>query len=106
MDDAAALRLTLRRCTAVLVVALGVIAANTSPYGPSYGYGYPLAYAALGYLAVSLLAGLFRLFGDPSDIEDAGTDAGDGGDSDGESNNEENDGKDDRPPVGTYSGPW
>jgi len=31
MDDAAALRRTIRRCTAVVVVALGLIAAYSAP---------------------------------------------------------------------------
>ncbi|MFC7140416.1 hypothetical protein ACFQMA_11320 [Halosimplex aquaticum] len=96
MDDAAALRVTLRRCTAVLVVGLGMIVANTDPYDPSSSLGYPLAYLAIGYLAASLLAGLFRRPDSPSDIGDEG-DADDG---------ESDDGGDDRPPVGAYGGPW
>ena len=80
MDDSAALRLTLRRCTAVLLVGLGLIAANTHPYGPSNGFGYPLAYLAVGYLALSLLAGFFRGGADAPDS--AGGPLSGGGESD------------------------
>ncbi|QPV64562.1 hypothetical protein I7X12_08095 [Halosimplex litoreum] len=114
MDDSAALRLTLRRCTAVVVVGLGLIAANTHPYGPSNGFGYPLAYLAVGYLALSFLVGFFGRGaesadsargppsggdgggngGDDADSDD-GTDA-DGGDSDGDGS--------ERPPTATVGG--
>jgi len=111
MDDAAALRRTLRRCTAVLVVVLGVIAAYSAPYGPDTSIGYPLAYAAVGYLGVSLLVGLFRRAGEAGPDGHA-SESGDGGGSgatraradgdDGET--ADGDDENDRPPVGTFGG--
>jgi hypothetical protein len=60
MDDAAALRRTLRRCTAALLAALGLVVANTDPDDPSGSVGYPLALLAVASLGLSLLGGLLR----------------------------------------------
>ncbi|WP_436911428.1 hypothetical protein [Halosimplex marinum] len=111
MDDSAALRLTLRRCTAVVVVGLGLIAANTHRYGPNAGFGHPLAYLAVGYLAASLLVGFFRRSADSPDSA-GGPPSGDGagpGDADGPDSESDGDGDGDetdpdRPPVGTGGG--
>mgnify|MGYP000312533589 CR=1 FL=1 len=112
MDDSAALRLTLRRCTAVVVVGLGLIAANTHPYDPSNSFGYPLAYLAVGYLALSFLTGLFRRSADSTDSargppSDGGGDSGDDTDSDdGDGADESDDDSDrpERPPAATFGG--
>ncbi|ELZ29734.1 hypothetical protein C475_02266 [Halosimplex carlsbadense 2-9-1] len=110
MDDSAALRLTLRRCTAVVVVGLGLIAANTHPYGPDNSFGYFLAYLAVGYLALSLFAGLVRRSADSADSprgppSDGGGDSGDGADSDDGDGADESDADDpDRPPAATFGG--
>jgi hypothetical protein len=115
MDDSAALRLTLRRCTAVVVVGLGLIAANTHPYDPSNSFGYFLSYFAVGYLALSLLVGFFRRGADsadsprgppPGDGDDGGdsgddADSGDGADADG--GDSDGDGSE-RPPTATVGG--
>jgi|GEM_PF-1874473 len=124
MDDTAALRRTLRRCTAVLVVVLGVIAAYSAPYGPDTSIGYPLAYAAVAYLGVSLLAGLFRRAGEsapPGDTDhgngsngdtggggDSGSDrAGTGADGDDEETDDADTGDPDHPPVSAFGdGHW
>ncbi|WP_135366348.1 hypothetical protein [Halosimplex halophilum] len=110
MDDSAALRLTLRRCTAVVVVGLGLIAANTHRYGPNAGFGHPLAYLAVGYLAVSLLAGFFPQSGDsfdsaggpPPGDEDGPGDEG-GPDADADDGDADTDHRD-RPPAATGGG--
>lgn len=108
MDDSAALRLTLRRCTAVVVVGLGLIAANTHPYDPNAGFGYPLAYLAVGYLALSLLVGFFRRGADsadsargppPKDDEDGGDSGSDAGSDDGAAADESDDDSDDPDPT-------
>jgi len=112
MDDTAALRSTLRRCTAVVVVGLGLIAANTHPYDPSNSFGYLLAYLAVGYLALSLLVGLFRSAAGSSDSARSSPPGGDdvgGSDGDGGANSDEADGSDDaedaqRSPTATPGG--
>ncbi|QLH76752.1 hypothetical protein HZS55_05290 [Halosimplex rubrum] len=112
MDDSAALRLTLRRCTAVVVVGLGLIAANTHPYDPSNSFGYPLAYLAVGYLALSLLVGFFRRGADASDSARGPPSGGGGADdesgdgSEGIDDTDESDDSDgsDRPPGGALGG--
>jgi hypothetical protein len=118
MDDAAALRRTIRRCTAVLVVVLGVIAAYSAPYGPDTSIGYPLAYAAVGYLGVSLLAGLFRRAveagpdghaGEIGGGDGSGGSGGTGGDdgeetADSDSGDTAGDDETDHPPVSTFGG--
>jgi hypothetical protein len=118
MDDVAALRRTLRRCTAVLLVALGLVAAYTAPYGPDNSLGYPLAYAAIAYLGASLFVGLFRRAEEstPPGGPDAGDgpngNRGDGGDgSDGATSEADGDDEEpadeeplDQPPVGTFGG--
>jgi uncharacterized membrane protein YgcG len=121
MDDTAALRRTLRRCTAVLVAVLGVIAAYSAPYGPDTSIGYPLSYAASAYLGLSLLVGLFRRAGEagPDESRSSG-DGGEGGGSDGtggaESSGDDGEaaddddegtadgGETDHPPVSTFGG--
>jgi hypothetical protein len=114
MDDSAALRLTLRRCTAVVVVGLGLIAANTHPYGPNNGFGYPLAYLAVGYLALSFLVGFFRRSADasesargppPGDGDDGGNGGDDADSADGEAADESDDsGGSERPPTAAGGG--
>jgi len=119
MDDTAALRRTLRRCTAVVLVALGLVAAYTAPYGPDNSLGYPLAYAAVAYLGVSLLAGLFRRAGEsttPGETDHGNGPDGDHGGGDGDESGEATtgaggdedtaDGEDstDQPPVGAFGG--
>jgi hypothetical protein len=118
MDDVAALRRTIRRCTAVLVVVLGVIAAYSAPYGPDTSIGYPLAYAAVGYLGVSLLAGLFRRAveagpdghaGEIGGGDGSGGSGGTGGDdgeetADSDSGDTAGDDETDHPPVSTFGG--
>ncbi|QLH81112.1 hypothetical protein [Halosimplex pelagicum] len=112
MDDSAALRLTLRRCTAVVVVGLGLIAANTHPYDPSNSFGYLLAYLAVGYLALSLLVGFVRRGVEPADSARGSSSGGDGGGSDDDSADggdpEPDEGGDsddpDRPPATTVGG--
>jgi len=121
MDDTAALRRTLRRCTAVLVAVLGVIAAYSAPYGPDTSIGYPLTYAASAYLGVSLLVGLFRRAGEAGPDESHGSTGENGGGGDGteaaelsgddeeaaggdDEETADGGGETDQPPVSTFGG--